>query len=301
MHGGIPTDWEDLRFFLAVARGGSLSAAARDLGVSQPTVGRRLAAFELRLGAKLLRRTPLGQVLSSTGEAVLTHAVQMEEAALAAMRLASGRDSGLEGLVRLTASEWLVIRVLGPLLVPFLQRNPGISVELVANARWLSLPRRDTDVALRPAQFEHQEVIQREVAQVGFGLYASHAYLSRNGQPDFGRQCEGHALVSMTEEGTTPADVPWLRAIAARARVAARANGREALASMGSAGLGLVCLPRCVGDATPGLERLETPTPAPERRLWLGMHRDSRRIPRVRALGRHLVEALVPLRGSLRP
>lgn len=90
-------DWDDLRYFLAVAREGSLSAAARALGVAQPTVGRRLSAFETTLGAKLLVATPTGQQLSPTGLRLLAHAEQMERAALAAERAASGRDSGLSG------------------------------------------------------------------------------------------------------------------------------------------------------------------------------------------------------------
>ncbi|HEX9641676.1 MAG TPA: LysR family transcriptional regulator [Candidatus Krumholzibacteria bacterium] len=103
-------DWDDLRYFLAVARSGTLSAAARVLRVTQPTVGRRMAAFEKRLGAKLFVQTPAGHVLSQTGTRLLEHAERMESDALAAERVASGRDSGLSGLVRITASEWLVDR-----------------------------------------------------------------------------------------------------------------------------------------------------------------------------------------------
>ncbi|WP_433933804.1 LysR family transcriptional regulator [Sorangium cellulosum] len=294
-------DWDDLRYFLAVARHGNLSAAARALKVTQPTVGRRIDAFERRLGARLFLRSPSGFALSAAGESVLGHAERMEQGALAAELAAGGRDAGLRGHLRVTASEWLAVRVLGPLLVPFLARHPAISVDLVADARWLSLPRREADIALRPAAFEHHEVFQREVARIGFGLYASEAYLAERGPPDFDRQCEGHALVTMSDDPPAVADLPWLRAVAGKARVAARTNGREAQATMGAAGVGLVCLPRYLGDATPGLRLLSPPSPPPERALWLGVHRDARAAPRVKALVAFVVDALAPLRRALRP
>ncbi|WP_437636750.1 LysR family transcriptional regulator [Sorangium sp. So ce854] len=294
-------DWDDLRYFLAVARHGNLSAAARALKVTQPTVGRRIDAFERRLGARLFLRSPSGFALSAAGESVLGHAERMEQGALAAELAASGRDAGLRGRLRVTASEWLAVRVLGPLLVPFLSRHPAISVDVIADARWLSLPRREADVALRPAAFEHHEVFQREVARIGFGLYAAESYLAERGPPDFDRQCEGHALVTMDDDPPAVADLPWLRAVAANARVAARTNGREAQATMGAAGVGLVCLPRYLGDATPGLRLLSPPSPPPERALWLGVHRDARAVPRVKALVAFLVDALAPLRRALRP
>ncbi|WP_437690481.1 LysR family transcriptional regulator [Sorangium sp. So ce176] len=294
-------DWDDLRYFLAVARHGNLSAAARALKVTQPTVGRRLEAFERRLGAKLFLRSPSGFALSAAGESVLGHAERMEQGALAAELAAGGRDAGLRGQLRVTASEWLAVRVLGPLLVPFLARHPAISVDLIADARWLSLPRREADIALRPAAFEHHEVFQREVARIGFGLYASETYLAERGPPDFDRQCEGHALVTMSDEPPAVADLPWLGAVAGKARVAARTNGREAQATMGAAGVGLACLPRYLGDATPGLRLLSPPSPPPERALWLGVHRDARAVPRVKALVAFVVDALAPLRRALRP
>lgn len=293
--------WDDLRFFLAVARHGSSSAAARALKVTQPTVGRRIQALERRLGARLFLRTPSGYALSPTGAGILAHAEHMEQDALAAERAAAGRDTGLRGSLRITASEWLVTRVLGPMVAPFTARHPGISVELAAGARWLSLPRREADIALRPAAFEHKEVFQRAVARVGFGLYAAGSYLAVHGMPDFAALCEGHVLVTMNDELPAVLDLAWLQAVAAKARVAVRTNGREAQAVMGAAGVGMVCLPRLVGDATPGLRLLDPPSPPPERKLWLGVHRDTRTVPRVRAFIEHAVDAFARLHPALCP
>jgi DNA-binding transcriptional LysR family regulator len=291
-------DWDDLRFLLALSRHRTLTAAAAVLGVTQPTVGRRLAALERRLRAKLFRSTPQGAELSSVGEALVRRAQRMEAEALEATRLASGRDEGVQGRLSVTASEWLVVRVLGPGLRYLLQAHPGLRVDCVASARWANLARGEADIALRPAAFQQQAVFQRELARVAYGLYASGEYLQRHGSPDFGCGCAGHLLLTMDEE-VPIADTPWLREVAPEARVVARSNGREALAVMAAAGLGLACLPRLVGDQTAGLSLLSPPVPAPERRLWLGVHRDVRHLARVRAAIGHLTELFRELQPAL--
>ena len=150
-------DWDDLRYFLAVAREGSLSAAAQVLGVTQPTVGRRIAAFQRKLGAELFVPTPTGQALSASGRKLLPHAERMELEGLAAESAASGRDIGLRGHVCITASEWLIGSVLGPALRPFLVRHSELELELVADVRHLSLVRREADIAIRPSRFEPRD------------------------------------------------------------------------------------------------------------------------------------------------
>jgi len=284
-------DWDDLRFLLALSRHGTLTAAAAVLGVTQPTVGRRLTALERQLRASLFRTTSQGTELSSVGEALVRRAARMEAEALEATRLASGRDAGVTGRLTITASEWLVSRVLGPGLGGLLRAHPGLRVDLVASARWANLARGEADIALRPAAFQQQAIFQREVARIGYGLYAARDYLRTHGRPDFALRCPGHALVTMDEDVPT-ADRPWLRETAGEAAVLARTNGREGLAALAAAGIGLACLPRLIGDGLPGLERLTPPAPPPERRLWLGVHRDLRNLARVRATITHLTGLL---------
>lgn len=294
-------DWDDLRYFLAVARAGSLSAAARALGVAQPTVGRRVGAFERSLGAKLFVATPSGQTLSVTGQRMLVHAEQMERNALAAEHVASGRDVGLTGRVVITASEWLLRSVVGPLLAPLLAEHPALEIELLAEARHLSLVQREADLALRPSRFEQPEIVQRQVAMLAFGLYAADSYLARHGPPDFARQCAGQPLIAMSASLGKVPDLEWLPSFASQANVVARSNGREPMATMAAAGIGLAVLPRILGDATPGLRWLATPTPAPQRPLWLGAHRDARSVPRVKACSGFLSESIGRLRRALCP
>src|SRR3954467_150330 len=249
-------DWDDLRFVLAVARAGSKSAAAQLLKVTQPTVGRRIASLETQLGAKLFDHLPTGQRLSNTGAKLIAHAERMEEEALAVERVAAGRDAGLRGRVTITASEWLIGSVLGPALSPFCIANRELELELLADVRHLSLARREADIALRPSKFTQDGVLQRQVARLGFGLYASDTYVAQYGMPDFSLDCVGHSLIAMSESLTQIPDLDWLGRRASKARVAAGTNGRAPRATMAQAGLGMACLPRFVGDATPGLRLL---------------------------------------------
>lgn len=294
-------DWDDLRYFLAVARAGSLSAAASALGVTQPTVGRRITAFEKRLGARLFLHTPTGRRVSSTGQRLLSHAERIELDVIAAERVASGRDAGVSGQVVIASSEWVAGRVLAPLLEPLIRRHPELVVELRAEARHVSLRHRDADIALRPSRFEHADIVQKELARLSFGLYASDRYLAQHGPPDFASGAAGHRLIAMSEELTRVPDVEWLPQIASKATTVARANGREPMVAMAAAGVGMTVLPRFVGDAVPGLRLLSAGVAAPVRQLWAGFHRDARAVPRVRATLAFLSESIRKLSGSLCP
>jgi DNA-binding transcriptional LysR family regulator len=291
-------NWDDLRFFLLVARARSLSGAAKQLGVSQPTVGRRVAALERRLGAKLFIRRSDGFDVSCAGAQALEHAERMEQDALALERQVSGRDEGVRGTVRVTASEWLVTSVLAPSLAPILERHPRLVVELVADQRHLNLGRREADLALRPRRFEHDAILQRATAKAAFGLYATDAYLARCGTPT--GDGSGHVVVAMTDDVGDIAR-EWLDATLPAATRSVRTNGRDAMVPLAIAGVGLACLARIVGDAVPALRLVPTATLAPTVTLWLGVYRDTSRTPRVKAVAAYVTEQLRRLRSMLCP
>ena len=295
----VRVDWDDLRFFLVVARTRTLSAAARELKVTQPTVGRRIAALERRLGAKLFLRRSDGFTLSKSGARALEHAEHMEQHVLATERHVTGHDVGIRGSVRVTASEWLVTSVLAPQLAPLLERHPELTVELLADQRHVNLTRREADLALRPRRFEHDAIVSRATAKLGFGLYAAPSYLHARGVPRFG-DGRGHALIAMTED-TGDVARAWLTQILPSANIAARTNGRDGMLALAVAGAGLACLARVVGDHAPGLERLSSAPSAPTPTLWMGMHRDARDTPRVRAVATYVAERLRALRPRLCP
>lgn len=276
-------DWDDLRTFLLVARHGTLSAAARASGVHQPTMGRRLAALERRTGARLLQKTPEGYTPTAAGEAILGNAERIEAEVLAAERRISGRDVRLEGVVRVTSVESIAVEILMPGLADLHQRHPGITVDLVADTRSLSLSRREADVAVRMARLDQNDLVARRIGIVAYGLYAAPAYLAAYGQPDFSTGGEGHNLVLTQSELMGLPEMAWLTTILPHATPALRTNTRYVQREATRAGLGLACLARYLGDPA-DLVLLQPPTPAPQREMWLAVHSDIRHMPRIRAV-----------------
>lgn len=292
-------DWDDLRFLLAVARHGSHAAAARALGVAQPTVGRRLEALQHALGVRLLERRAGHTAPTAAGAALLARAERVEEQVLSAERAARAvaLESELAGCVRITAPDWIVGRALPGAVEAVAAQAPALRLDLRAEPQHVALAGNGADLALRPGRFAGRGEWQRAVGHAAFALYASASYLERRGLPRAADRGRGHALVLMDDSTGPIADVRWLQAAAARARVLARVNGREAMARLALAGVGIACLPVVVGDASPGLRRVESLGEAPARTLWLGVHRDQRRLRRVQLVSeaiRRAVRGLLP-------
>jgi DNA-binding transcriptional LysR family regulator len=297
---GRRMDWDDLQSFLAIARHGTLSAAARALKVTQSTMSRRLEGLETRMGARLLNKTPQGYVLTPVGEAILGNVERIENEALAVERAVTGKDVRLEGTIRLTAVDTFATAELMPILARFRERYPGIALELVAGARMLSLSKREADIAIRMARPQQHDLVSRKVGEIGFAIYASPAYLEHRGPPDFAAGAPGHEVVTLESEGGGTPDVEWFGAMTQKASPSFRSNSRYANRVAAEVGLGLVCLARYLGDPSPALSRLETPTPAPLE-IWLAVHEDIRHTPRIRALTDFVSASLKERAASLNP
>ena len=293
-------EWDDFRVFLAIARHGSLTAAARALRVTQPTMGRRLEMLEERLGARLFERMPTGPVLTDLGSAMLEYAEQMEQAAFAAERRIAGYDSGPHGTVRITTVEWFGTHVVAPIIAAFALQYPQIMVELVTDMRPYNLTRREADIAIRFVAFDQNDLIQRKVAEVAYGLYASTTYLEARGMPDFKNEGCDHLVIKVHEAADHFPPSRWIETVAPKARIALRASSHHAQARAAEAGAGLVVLPRCLGDVMPSLRRLDPPSP-PSREVWLGYHQDMRQTPRIRVLVDFLVNELRHRAPELHP
>lgn len=271
-------EWSDIRLFLAVAREGTLGAAARRLGLTQPTMGRRLKALEETMGRSLFQRTRDGFVLTDEGAIVLAHAERMEEEALALTRELAGSDGQLDGQLRISCSDWFGVHVLAPILADFSKQHPKVTVELLTDARLLNLSRREADLVFRIKPFTEPEVISRKLMTVSYGLYAA------AGLPDpVYDGGDAMPLITMDEAFDSMPDVAWLLQLFPTAPIAARSNNRDVQARLCLEGAGLAVLPRCLGDSLKGLNRLDPPTSPPSRETWLGYHRDLRRLPRLRA------------------
>lgn len=220
-------DWGDVRIFLAIARTGSLGAAAKQTGQTQPTMGRRLRTLESAVGQTLFQRTTDGFVLTDEGAAVLMHAERMEEDALAFERSLAGKEPHLTGVLRVSSSDWFGIHVLTPLFAEFLKANPRVSIELVTDSRRFNLARRDADLLFRITQFDEADVIQRKFMHMDYALYSPVDMI-----PPQAGDGDGYSLVTMDSAFGTLPDVDWARRVLPKAHVAFGSNNRGAQARM---------------------------------------------------------------------
>lgn len=271
-------EWDDLRFFLAIARAGSLGAAARHLGVSHPTVGRRLQALEQACGQSFFRRTSEGLVPTAMGEGILNLAEEMESSALAIARRIDGSEQP-EGILRISSADWFAGYVLAPVLSELVRRYPAVVPEVMAGQRLSDLTRREADIAFRIIPFDQPDIVQRRLMTMPYGLYTSAAVPFEPG-PD-GAGCR---LILMNTAQSYYPDVLWLQRMLPAAPTVFTSSSRTVQARMCAQGLGVAVLPRLLGDQLPALARVELGEAPPSRDIWMGYHQDMRRLDRLRAL-----------------
>jgi len=281
----IQMEWSDLPIFLAIAREGTLGAAARLVGQSQPTMGRRLRALEQACGTTLFQRGSEGFVLTDEGLVLLRHAGQMEVEAQALARELAGAEAGLEGLLRISCSDWLGRVLLAPVLAEVATLHPRVVVETLTDPRVYSLARREADLVIRLAPFDEPEAIARRLVTVRYGVYAQPG----RWKPKAGDGAGCPLLVMDTAFGKMP-DVGWLTRTLPNATITSRSNSRDIQARLCALGAGLAVLPRALGDTIDGIARVDLGEEPPARENWLGYHRDLKRLPRLRALADLLIE-----------
>ncbi|MGO9603875.1 MAG: LysR family transcriptional regulator [Candidatus Binataceae bacterium] len=285
-------EWDDIRFFLATAREGSLSGAARALGVDHVTVGRRLAALEEQLGAKLLNRTPDGFATTPVGQAILKQCETMEVAALSLERLAAGHDARAAGPVRVTATEAFACALIVPGIVALREKHPELQIDLLPSVRALDVSRREADLAVRVSLRRPSDpgLVCRRLGDVGSMLYASPKYLAARGIPRPGQGLAGHDVITYLG-WPTAMGVRFMGESLEGARISARSNDHFVRVRATAAGLGISELTCFFVDDHPELTRV-WPDRAPILRpVWLVMHEDLRRAARVRVVASAIVAA----------
>jgi DNA-binding transcriptional LysR family regulator len=283
MHNSGVFDWNDLRYFLAVARSGSTHAAAKALGVSQPTVQRRLAALEAETGRKLFERHPTGYRLTKLGEALLPDAVRIEDDVAAFARRLKSRDEALSGVLHVTCAEAMAPRFVTPLVAEFESAHPGLKVELIMTDRFLDLAKGEADIAVRADSPGAGALVFRKIADVPWTLYASRSYVDRHGRPQSLAEINRHAVVGFAGEMANNHAGLWLRAAAPAAALAAHGNTMLGIVAAVKSGAGIAPLPMMLAEPEDDLVRLFDAIPEINSRICLVTHQDLRQSPRVRA------------------
>jgi DNA-binding transcriptional LysR family regulator len=285
-------DWNRLRVVLALHRGGTLSAAARTLGVDHTTIARRLNGFERDLGAPLFERDSEGFTATPLGEEIMVAAERMEDEVTGLLRRLDGARGGLTGLVRLTTTPHLAALLFAPALGDFLRAHPGIQVELVGDNRVLDLSRREADLAVRMTRSEVPGLVARRLGEVALACYAAAA------DP---RPFEAQFFLAYEDASNLASPQLYLSALVPPDRMVLRSNTMQALLEAARAGLGCAVLPCFVGERDPALRRVPAPRAMPSMTLWLLYHEDLRRSPRVRAAVAFIDEVIAASRTALAP
>jgi DNA-binding transcriptional LysR family regulator len=292
-----PADWADLELFLAVARGGSLAAAAAALRVDSSTVHRRITSLEEVLGARLFSRSPRGYALTNAGHDLLPHVAAMDEQVAAARRKLSARDEALVGSVRVSAIDD-VAGVLSPIVASFRRKHPGVSVVVDMRSAFADLARQQADVALRVStRAPEGDLIAKHIAKLGVAFYGSRAYFAKHGRPTQIEDLRGHAIVRGDASLPTMPGERTLDSYSNAERIAFRSQSFIARLAAVREGVGIGVLGCFMGDPDKTLVRLPFAVSDPNVNVWLLIHVDLRQNARVRAFAEHTYAALVAERA----
>lgn len=280
-------DWTLWRSFLAVLRAGSLSQAARDLGLTQPTLGRHVSLLEEALGAVLFTRSKDGLRPTEAALSLRPQAETMASAADLLRRIASGEAESQEGRIRLTTSEFMGVAVLPPLLAGFRARHPLIDIDLVMSDRNLDLLRGEADLAVRNVAPMQEALLARRIGAAPARLFAHEEYVARHGLPERLVDLQAHALIGREDYATRVPDFAGLRL-----RFGFTSPSDVALLMALRAGLGIGACQQGVAMADPSLLPVLPGFTLVEVPIWIAMHEDSRRLRRLRLLFDYLAAGL---------
>ncbi len=294
-------DWSHLQTFVAVAEEGSLSAAARALGCSQPTMGRHIAALQDALGVRLFERRTGGLELTPTGLELLHHARGMAGAAQRLALSAAGREESLAGSIRITASDIVATYVLPPILTALHLAEPEIEIELVASDRTENLLLREADIAVRMYRPTQADVFRKKVAEMQIGMFAAPGYLKRRGTP---RQLEDFLQHDVIGYDRNEQVIEGLRAVGLEVErdfFSFRCDSQVVCWKMVVAGFGIGFNQLSVGLAEPAVQQIEVDVPLPRLPLWLTAHNELKTSLRVRRVFDFLAEHLAKATARKNP
>jgi DNA-binding transcriptional LysR family regulator len=276
-------DWSLYRSFLAILQAGSLSAAARALGLTQPTLARHVAALEEAVGLTLFTRSQQGLAPTEAALELKPYAEQLAATTAAMLRAASGQGQGISGSVRVSASEIIGSQVLPAIFAGMRATHPALEIELVLSNAVENLLRRDADIAVRMVEPVHEALVVKRIGRVTVGLHAHRDYLARAGTPRTLEALQKHSVIGFDRE------TPAIRAIRARlpgleaVHFALRTDSDIALLMAIKAGFGIGLCQTALARQDPNLVRV-LPSVGLQLGVWLAMHENLRSTPRCRAV-----------------
>jgi DNA-binding transcriptional LysR family regulator len=287
-----PLEWDHCRSLLAVIDAGSLSGAARALGLAQPTVGRHIEALEQALGAPLFTRSATGLNPTHLALTLEPHARAMAAAAGALVRAAAGDADGERGVIRLTASQIMAVEVLPAILTPFRRDNPGIEIELDATNRQGDLLRRDADIAVRMVRPTQAALTALKVGEARISFFAHRDYIARFGMPRSMDELRRHALISYDREPILPAARAAVNIDITPDLFALRTDSDATQLAFLRAGFGICVMQQALAAREPDLVPVMAEQFSFALETWVVMHEDLKADRRARRLFDHLAAGL---------
>jgi DNA-binding transcriptional LysR family regulator len=284
--------WDHLRVVSVIARSGTLTAAAAELGLDHTTVARQLSSLEKELGTLLFERSRLGLVATPFGEEVIAVCDDMESEVNGLLRRMDGETANLTGSVRLTATIFLASSIIAPAMGKFLQLHPGLDIDLIADDRALDMSRREADVGLRLSRPQAPGLVGRKVGTIAFNWYVSATHPQTDDELAW--------LVYQDAAGTSPL-MRHMLAATQNERITLRSNSMHALIDAVRFGAGCSLLPCLIGDHDTMLRRAQVPHKPLSLPLWITYHGDLRRSPRIKAVSNFLATLIAERQAELDP
>ncbi|MDZ4336696.1 MAG: LysR family transcriptional regulator [Pseudomonas sp.] len=285
-------DWNQLRAFLETAETGSLSAAARKLGQSQPTLSRQVAALELALGVTLFERVGKTMALTTTGQELLGHARVMGAAAHGLGLAATGRSEEVAGVVSVATSDAVAAYLMPKILLHIRQAAPGIQVEVVASDGFSDLLRREADIAIRHVRPEQPELIGRLVRQSSACFYASESWVRVHGLPRTAEEALQHDFIGLDRAGHYLQHLHGQGLLLSNTNFRSYADNSVTYWEMVRQGLGIGAIMEEIARETPGMVRVLEDVAPFQLPIWLVTHRELRTARRIRIVFDLLAEIL---------
>ncbi|RVT43447.1 LysR family transcriptional regulator [Sphingobium algorifonticola] len=277
-------DSEQLRVFLAILRFGNTLAAAKRLGVDHSTVSRRLTALERALGARLFDRSPRGLTPTEAAGALIGHAERIETELIAAASCVARADGEITGTVRLATPEVFGTSLVAPRMAEFRSRYPSLVLELAPESRFVSLSKREADIAIALKPPPRGRLVARKLADYRIGMYAARSYLAAHGPITDRAALSGHAFISYIDELLDYPELNALETALPGVATVFRSSSSSAQQAAVAAGAGLAMLHCIAAERDQRLTRILPDLVEVRRSYWLVMHADQQKMPRIRAV-----------------